>query len=253
VSQRRSGTSHFYLPDEIGTIQGLLNSSESLTDSYLFGAFGDHVATSGTTTNPHTFVGGLGYYHDPDLDLPYVRSRWLRPEVGGWLSADPVEDQPPYNYVGYAPTFRTDPSGEAWYWWLLFLWKLSKAVCVAKYFYIGRYYVKGHDPVHVWAFCQAARFCGILGIGDWIYYSSEVMQEALKMFGIDWGSWARADVVRNRCGANLETLRRQGYPADCLQCAPNHWVPYLGSGWYALFYLSPCRLSGVQSVCVRRA
>ena len=47
---------------------------------------------------------------DSDLGLPYVRSRWLRPGSASWLSPDLDESQPPFSYVGYAPTLRTDPS-----------------------------------------------------------------------------------------------------------------------------------------------
>lgn len=253
VSQRRSGTSRFYLADEIGTVHGLLDSSQSLTDSYVFGAFGDPVSSSGSTTNPHRFVGGLGYYEDPDLDLTYVRARWYRPSTGTWLSVDPIAGEPPFSYVGHAPTFRTDPSGEAWYWWLLFLWMLAKATCVATWFVKGErsYPQWPHDRVHLWAYCWAARYCGILGIGDWIYYATEAMQEALKLVGVHKGDWRRDDVARNMCGARLEKLRRDPHNlVSCYHCSRDPTATDQGGGHFRIVYarvVGQCRPT--NSVC----
>ncbi len=223
VSQRRSGTSRFYLADELGTVHGLLDSSQSLTDSYVFGAFGDLVASSGSTTNPHRFVGGLGYYEDPDLDLTYVRARWYRPSTGSWLSVDPVPGEPPFSYVGHAPTFRTDPSGGAWYWWLYFLWQVSKAVCVLGHFVKGQSWIKqpplsgyfvSTQDVHCYAYCMGTRYCGTWGIGDWIFYLSEVVQTPCKAVGnpkICRGTWVPEDVGTNKCGGYLGKFRASGW------------------------------------------
>jgi RHS repeat-associated protein len=111
ISQRRGGTSHFLLADALGTTTRLLDASENVTDTYVMDAFGDPVATSGSTTNPFRYVGGLGYYSEGDPALSYVRSRWLRPTTGSWLSVDPVEGEARYQYVGHSPVNATDGSG----------------------------------------------------------------------------------------------------------------------------------------------
>jgi RHS repeat-associated protein len=54
----------------------------------------------------------LGYYSEGDPALSYVRSRWLRPTTGSWLSVDPVEGEPRYLYVNGSPVNGTDGSGE---------------------------------------------------------------------------------------------------------------------------------------------
>jgi RHS repeat-associated protein len=112
LSQRRGGTSHFLLADAIGTTTRLLDPSESVTDTYVMDAFGDPVATSGSSVNPFRYVGGQGYYHEADASLNYVRARWLRPTTGSWLSVDPVEGEARYVYVGGRPVLTTDPAGE---------------------------------------------------------------------------------------------------------------------------------------------
>jgi RHS repeat-associated protein len=111
LSQRRGGTSHFLLADAIGTTTRLTDPSENVTDTYVMDAFGNPIATTGSTTNPFQYVGGLGYYHEADASLNYVRARWLRPTTGSWLSVDPVEGEARYQYVGGNPVNATDGSG----------------------------------------------------------------------------------------------------------------------------------------------
>jgi RHS repeat-associated protein len=111
LSQRRGGTSHFLLADAIGTTTRLLDASENVTDTYIMDAFGDPVANSGSSVNPFRYVGGLGYYHEADASLNYVRARWLRPTTGSWLSVDPVEGEARYQYVGHSPVMGVDASG----------------------------------------------------------------------------------------------------------------------------------------------
>ncbi len=111
VAQRRGTVSSLYHPTDLGTIENLTDASGRVTDSYAFTAFGVPVATSGTTTNPHRYVGALGYYTDPTTGLSYVRARYLRPTTGSWLSVDPVASEPRYRYVRGRATRVTDASG----------------------------------------------------------------------------------------------------------------------------------------------
>lgn len=111
LSQRRGATSRFYHPSVLGTIETLTDASASVTDSYILTAFGVQVASTGSTTNPHRYIGALGYYTDPALGLDYVRARYLRPSTGSWLSVDPVLSEPRYAYVRAGVTRHGDPSG----------------------------------------------------------------------------------------------------------------------------------------------
>ena len=58
ISQRRSGTTSFYLFDGLGSTTQLANSTGSVTDSYLYDSFGNILLTSGSTTNPLRYIGG---------------------------------------------------------------------------------------------------------------------------------------------------------------------------------------------------
>jgi RHS repeat-associated protein len=111
VAQRRGTTSRFYHPADLGTIENLTDASGNVTDSYVLDAWGREIASSGSTVNPHRYVGSLGYQTDPALGLTYVRARYLRPSTGSWLSVDPVLGEPRYLYVGSSPVQRVDPGG----------------------------------------------------------------------------------------------------------------------------------------------
>ena len=61
VAQRRSAASHWYHFDALGSTRALTDSGAAVTDTALYQAFGTQVAASGSTVNPHSWVGKLGY------------------------------------------------------------------------------------------------------------------------------------------------------------------------------------------------
>ena len=129
VSQRRGSTSTYLHADHLGTIWAVAASDQSTSDTYLFDAWGRQLASTGSTTNPHRYVGALGYYTEPSLSLTYVRARWLRPGTGSWLSVDAVPGEPRYQYVEAGPARFVDAAGRDtiplgpgdWTWCALFV------------------------------------------------------------------------------------------------------------------------------------
>jgi RHS repeat-associated protein len=115
LSQRRSGTTSYYHFDALGSTLQLTGSTGTVTDSYLYRAFGDLVASSGATVNPYQYVGRKGYIYDGDLDNFQVRARRYDPTTGRWWSRDPIGfaggDANLYQYVGNRPLVGLDPSG----------------------------------------------------------------------------------------------------------------------------------------------
>lgn len=113
LSQYR-GSSSFYQFDALGSAIGLTNSLQSVTDSYLYKAFGDLLTSSGSTTNPYRFVGHTGYRFDPDSGKFYARQRNYDVAAARWLSPDlllPVRPPNLYTYCANRPTKLIDPSG----------------------------------------------------------------------------------------------------------------------------------------------
>jgi RHS repeat-associated protein len=111
ISQHRDNASAFYHPDHLGTVWNLTNAAGSVTDTYLFDAWGNQLASTGSTVNPFRYVGALGYYAEPSTALTYVRARWLRPATGSWVSVDPVRGEGRYCVVSGRPLRALDPSG----------------------------------------------------------------------------------------------------------------------------------------------
>jgi len=125
ISQRRSSTNRYYHFDALGSTDRLTDSSEAVTDSYGYRAYGLFVGSSGSTVTPFKWIGELGYYQYETIDinnLPflfrhYVRARHYDPLHMVWVSADPIEygnGANLYNYVDNSPILRIDPNGMDW-------------------------------------------------------------------------------------------------------------------------------------------
>jgi len=74
--------------------------------SYEFDPYGNPVDNSGG--DPY---GYTGEWYEGYLKLLHLRARWYAHETGTFLSVDPVESEPPYQYVRGNPVNLTDPSG----------------------------------------------------------------------------------------------------------------------------------------------
>ncbi len=105
-----------YQFDALGSTAALLDESASVTDRYVYRAFGEIASHSGTSETPFTFVGRETYQHDSELDLYFATSRHLDPVTGRWVSQDPIRwqagDENLYRYVRNNPASAVDPSGE---------------------------------------------------------------------------------------------------------------------------------------------
>ncbi len=88
ASQRRGGTSNFYHFDGQGSTRALTDASENVTDTDVYSAFGESVASTGATTNPFGYRGALGYYANPSTSDWSVHGRIFEPDIARWLSRD---------------------------------------------------------------------------------------------------------------------------------------------------------------------
>jgi RHS repeat-associated protein len=114
VSQRRGSAHSFYHFDGLGSARALTNSSETVTDTNMYDAWGVNRASSGTTVNPFNYVGEVGYYYVMELGSIAAHERLYVPGVGRWTSIDPLgrlNGLSIYNYVANNVVNFVDPSG----------------------------------------------------------------------------------------------------------------------------------------------
>ena len=114
LAQSRSGTSSFFQFDAFGSTAAVASTLGSITDTYVYKAFGEPVNGSGSTVNPFRFMGRRGYLYDLDLGQYYVRLREYAPSIARWISADRfgMRDGPNrYAYARNRPTALFDPTG----------------------------------------------------------------------------------------------------------------------------------------------
>ena len=113
LSQKRSGvTSYFHYDGQYST-RNLTDSAEDVTDTFIYTAYGEEVARTGTTTNPFGYKGAVGYYSNSATDDLYVRARTYEPAMGCWLSKDPAGFlDGPNLYRAYFVPNGVDPTGK---------------------------------------------------------------------------------------------------------------------------------------------
>src|SRR5262249_2511727 len=110
VSQVTPGGSNYYQFDALGSTAGLTNQAGGLVASYSYLPFGGLLSSTGSLTNPFTFVGqsrvmthGRGLYH--------MRARSYDPSTGSFFSEDPIAIQPTFAYAANNPISYSDPTG----------------------------------------------------------------------------------------------------------------------------------------------
>ena len=90
ISQHRDGTTSTLHADALGSTRFLTDESGTVTDTYLYDAWGNTVAETGSTTMPFKWGGRYGYYTDESTRQVYVRARMYQPDLARWSSSDPV-------------------------------------------------------------------------------------------------------------------------------------------------------------------
>jgi RHS repeat-associated protein len=111
LAELRSSTNAFYEADGLGSITSLSTSTGTISNSYVYDAFGNATALSGSFVNPYRYTGRD---YDPETGLQYSRARYYDPTVGRFISEDPIRFEGGidfYSYVTGNPVNLIDPSG----------------------------------------------------------------------------------------------------------------------------------------------
>jgi RHS repeat-associated protein len=108
------GRCYYFHNDQLGTPQRLTDSSGHVVWSAWHESFGMAHITRATIENPLRFPG---QYFDEETGLCFNRSRYYSPELGRYVSEDPIGLLGGHNlylYCGNDPINRSDPRG---FWW----------------------------------------------------------------------------------------------------------------------------------------
>jgi len=110
-------TPSFYGYDAHGSVRFLTSAASTVTDTYRYDAFGNLIASTGSTPNNYRFSGEP---FDLALGMYQMRARWYRQATGRFASRDPIEgvlccglSWNPYIYVRENPVNTADPTGKA--------------------------------------------------------------------------------------------------------------------------------------------
>lgn len=110
-----SGSVDYYLEDRLGSVVGLTDANQNVTDTFRYDAWGNLLHRQGTTNAAYQWVGDEGYYLDPDAGLYLLGLRHYAPATGRFFTRDPLAfaggDADLYCLAGNEPTNATDPTG----------------------------------------------------------------------------------------------------------------------------------------------
>ena len=117
ISQRIVGNSlSFYQYDGHGLVRQLTDATGTVTDAYVYDAFGNLIHRSGTTPNDYLYSGEQ---FDAQLGFYYLRARYTNSSSGRFWTSDTYEGDRvdprslhKYLYANGDPVNRIDPSGQ---------------------------------------------------------------------------------------------------------------------------------------------
>ena len=107
----RLAATSFYHADGLGSITSLSNTAGAVAETYGYDSFGKQTTSFGSLTNPFQYTARE---FDTETSLYFYRARYDDPNVGRFLSEDPlgfIGSFDFYSYVDNDPIDFSDPSG----------------------------------------------------------------------------------------------------------------------------------------------
>jgi RHS repeat-associated protein len=106
---KHKNANQYFLADHLGSTVGLANSSGALSDVTSYDSFGN--ATNRSFATRYQFTGRE---FDESTGLYYYRARWYDPQIGRFISEDPIKFKGGINWFAYVknnPVKFIDPLG----------------------------------------------------------------------------------------------------------------------------------------------
>ncbi len=105
MTESSLGEVRYLLSDALGSVRQVVDETAQVVSYQEFDPYGNALETGADT------YGYTGEWWQEEVSLLHLRARWYAPETGTFLSVDPVESEPPYQYVRGNPINLIDPSG----------------------------------------------------------------------------------------------------------------------------------------------
>jgi RHS repeat-associated protein len=102
--------------DGLGSERTVTNTSGAVQGTLTMTAFGQAVASTGSSTDPYEFAATSGYRNDGDAGLVLDGARYYDAQTGSFISRDTYLDQLPYGYCDGDPINAVDFSGHDGSW-----------------------------------------------------------------------------------------------------------------------------------------
>jgi RHS repeat-associated protein len=99
--------------DGLGSERTVTNTGGAVQGTLTMTAFGQAVASTGSSTDPYEFAATSGYRNDGDAGLSLVGARYYDAQAGVFISRDTYLDQLPYGYCNGDPVNAIDPDGHS--------------------------------------------------------------------------------------------------------------------------------------------
>ena len=100
LSETQASTTYYALGDANKNITEYLDASGSIKAHYEFSPFGKVVTATGTMSGDFNYRFSSEYL-DVETGLVYYIHRYYTPELGRWLSRDPIEEKGGWNLYGF--------------------------------------------------------------------------------------------------------------------------------------------------------
>lgn len=101
----------YYVYDFRGSTVAMIDNSANITHKYQYDEFGKVLQSQEADLNRFRYVGKYGVMYEDDA-LTFIRARYYDPEIGRFLSEDPIWNSNLYPYAANNPVMGIDPNGE---------------------------------------------------------------------------------------------------------------------------------------------
>ena len=132
ISRIKSNAStRYYHGDSRGSTIAMTDHNGIITHKYAYDSYGKVIARIEEDFNPFQYVGMLGVMYEAK-DLYFMRARFYNPQIGRFMSEDPIWHTNLYNYAGNNPIMFVDPDGNKEYFteeeWMFYTVEIEKSL-----------------------------------------------------------------------------------------------------------------------------